>query len=157
MSIVGGGIIGLTVGALQTQFGFISDISLLRFTMMGALAGFGGSMVSRKSRDVRAFGFWESLTYLRSTLCWERPSNRLNMIQKREKFCSIAHQRSRRRLFKSTSRIRKSCQASTFSATIKSTSSRPPLSLSCLDTSVLSVCDQPSVHRRFFSAFRYIV
>ncbi|GHJ86209.1 hypothetical protein NliqN6_2611 [Naganishia liquefaciens] len=45
MSIVGGGIIGLTVGALQTQFGFISDISLLRFTMMGALAGFGGSMI----------------------------------------------------------------------------------------------------------------
>jgi hypothetical protein len=47
MSIVGGAINGVTVGALQSRFGIVRDISMLKFITYGALAGFGGSMVSR--------------------------------------------------------------------------------------------------------------
>lgn len=59
MSIVGGGIIGLTVGAVQTRFGFISDVGILRFAMLGALAGFGGSMVSYHFCNLQALVLWD--------------------------------------------------------------------------------------------------
>jgi hypothetical protein len=56
MSVVGGAIIGLTIGALQTRYGFIPNVSILRFTTMGALAGFGGSMVSQACSSSKQCG-----------------------------------------------------------------------------------------------------
>jgi uncharacterized membrane protein len=46
MSIVGGGIVGVTVGLLQSRFGIVRDVGLVQYIGWGALAGFGGSMVS---------------------------------------------------------------------------------------------------------------
>lgn len=45
MSVVGGSIVGVTLGGLQSRVGIIQDVSMLQFVTWGAVAGFAGSMV----------------------------------------------------------------------------------------------------------------
>ncbi|KAI5455354.1 hypothetical protein NCC49_000168 [Naganishia albida] len=45
MSVVGGAVVGVTVGMLQSRFGMVRDVGMVQYIGWGSLAGFAGSMI----------------------------------------------------------------------------------------------------------------